>query len=63
MRRYNFVRPLLIILVAFATNNIVSFICYSFGVDKETTESVALGAMVLAALFTYMRLTRNQRRK
>lgn len=63
MRRYNFFRPLLIIIVAFAVNNIVTLICGSFGVDPQTTESVALGAMVLSALFVYIRLTRHQRKK
>ncbi|MCI3922282.1 hypothetical protein MO973_18795 [Paenibacillus sp. TRM 82003] len=63
MKRYNFFRPLLIIVVAFAVNNIVTLICGGFGVDPETTEGIALAAMVLSALFVYMRLTRNRHKK
>jgi hypothetical protein len=63
LQKYNFFRPLLIIVVAFAVNNITTLICNSFGVAPETTEGVALAAMVLSALFVYTRLTRKQRGK
>lgn len=63
MQRYNFFRPLLIILVAFLANNIARLVCSGFGVDPQTTDSIAIGVMVIAALFTYTRLTRNQRKK
>jgi len=63
VQRYNFFRPLLILLVAFAVNNLVTLLCNGMGVAPETTESIALIAMVLAALLTYVRLTRNRRKK
>ncbi|TLS50286.1 hypothetical protein FE782_21730 [Paenibacillus antri] len=63
MQKYNFFRPLIILLVAFATNNLAKLVCAAFGVDPETTESIAIGAMVLAALFTYTRLNRNRANK
>ncbi|HZG87692.1 hypothetical protein [Paenibacillus sp.] len=62
MRKFNFTRPLLILLVAFVANNLAKFICLSFGIDPATTENVAMMAMVLAALLAYMRLTRHRRK-
>jgi len=63
MQRYNFLRPLMILLVAFVANNLATLICGALGVAPETTESIAIGAMVLAALFTYTRLNRNRPKK
>lgn len=62
MRKYNFTRPLLILLVAFVANNVAKFLCLSFGADPATTENIAMLAMVLAALLAYMRLTRHRRK-
>ena len=62
MRKYNFLRPLLIILVAFFANNIATLICNAAGLAAETTEMIAVAAMVIAALFTYMRLSGKQRK-
>ena len=63
MRRFNFFRPLLLILVAITVNNITKLICISLGTTQETAESIAIIAMVAAGLFTYTRLTRNQRKR
>jgi hypothetical protein len=63
MNRYNLLRPLLILIVAFAVNNVTKIVCQAFGVSPENTDSIAIAAMVIAALFVYTRLTRNQRRK
>lgn len=60
MRRYNFFRPLMIILVAFLANNITMLICGAFGLEQELAETIAVIVMVIAAIFTYMRLTRQQ---
>lgn len=58
LRRYNFFRPLMIILVAFLANNITMLICAALGVAQETAETIAVLVMVAAAIVTYMRLTR-----
>lgn len=63
MQRFNLIRPLIIILVAFAVNNLARVICSALGAAPETTDFVAVLAMVAAALFTYVRLTRGQRNK
>jgi hypothetical protein len=60
LKRYNFFRPLIILLVAFAANNLAKLVCAAFGATPETAESVAIIAMVLAALFAYTRMNRNR---
>ena len=63
MQRFNLIRPLIIIVVAFAVNNLAAGICAAFGLDQRTTDMVAVLAMVAAALYTYTRLTRNRTKK
>lgn len=62
MKRYNFFRPLLIIIVAFAANNLAKLVCQLLGVNAETTETVAVGVMVIAALAVFLRLNRTGRK-
>ena len=63
MQRFNLIRPLIIILVAFAVNNLAQVICTAIGLSPETTDLVAVLAMVAAALYAYTRLTRSKPKK
>ncbi|XEC95880.1 hypothetical protein AB6A23_04740 [Paenibacillus tarimensis] len=56
-------RPLLLLAVAFFVYNITSTICLSLGVTEENTGNIAMGAMVIAAIITYMRLNRARNKK
>jgi hypothetical protein len=58
VRRYNFFRPILIILVALFVKNLTEFICLAFGMNPTSAENLSFFAMVIAAVITYMRLMR-----
>ncbi|MDF2963763.1 MAG: hypothetical protein K0S39_5498 [Paenibacillus sp.] len=61
MRKYNFIRPLLIIAVAFLVNNIAVNVCLMFGTTKETASNIAFAAMLVAVIITFSRLNRKKR--
>jgi len=63
LRRFNLIRPLIIIVVAFAVNNLTRAVCALAGVPQETAEFLAVLFMLVAALYTYTRLMRGQQPK
>ena len=54
--KYNFIRPLLILAVAFATNAIVSLILIGFGVEQELAGNIAYAAAIVAAVLAFVRI-------
>ena len=60
MRRYNFMRPILIIAVAFLVNNMVSSISMLLGASEEAAGNYAFVAMMVAVIITFMRLNRRK---
>lgn len=62
MRRYNFVRPLLLIAIALLTNSLVTNLCMVFGMEREMAGNIGFIAMIAAAVIVYTRMAK-QRRK
>jgi hypothetical protein len=62
MRKYNLMRPLIILVAAFATNNLVSFISLMFGATKETADNIGYFAMLVVAILLFMRMRKAQRK-
>lgn len=62
LKKYNLFRPVLLLAVAFLTYNVVSLICITFGVNEEAAGNYAFLAMMIAAIFTYMRINKRNRR-
>ncbi|WP_054954852.1 hypothetical protein [Paenibacillus dakarensis] len=60
--RYNIWRPIILILVAFATKNLVASICMLFGMAPESAESAGFIGMIAAGLIMYNRLTKSRRK-
>lgn len=58
MRKYNFTRPLMIIAVAFLVKSLTTTVCLLLGSSAETASNIAFGAMVLAALLAFMKLSK-----
>jgi hypothetical protein len=63
MKKFNFARPFMILVVALASNMIATNLCVAFGMEKEAAGNVGFGVMMVAVLFTFMRLQKNRRRK
>lgn len=61
--RFNIMRPILLLVAAFAANNIVTFISLSFGASKETADSIGYFAMLITAILIFMKFRRDTRRR
>lgn len=62
MRRYNIMRPLILIAVALLTRSLVTNLCIILGMEPEPASNVGFFAMMIAAIVVYSRFAR-QRRK
>ncbi|AIQ50260.1 MULTISPECIES: hypothetical protein [Paenibacillus] len=63
MRKYNIWRPIMLILVVFVTRSLVTTVCLLFGMTEESAGSIAMIAMIIAALIMYNRMMKATRRK
>lgn len=62
MRGYNFMRPLMLIIVALLTKSLVTNLCVLFGMVPELASNIGVGGMVIAALVMYSRMSKNRHR-
>ncbi|GGF98240.1 hypothetical protein [Paenibacillus abyssi] len=60
MRKYNFIRPLLILAVAFLVNSLITTICLAMGASQETASNIAFVAMMIAVVITFIRLNKSR---
>ncbi|MHA6481996.1 hypothetical protein ACX1C1_08835 [Paenibacillus sp. strain BS8-2] len=60
--KYNFIRPIMLIAIAFLVKNLVTSICLMFGMGPESAESVGFMAMIIAALIVYTRIAKKRKR-
>lgn len=58
MRKFNFTRPLLILAVAYLANTLTKTICHMLGVAEESASNIALAAMLIAAILTFIKLNK-----
>ncbi|GAB1159208.1 MULTISPECIES: hypothetical protein [Paenibacillus] len=63
MRRYNFWSPILLIAVALIVRSLVTNLGMLFGMSQESASSIAMIAMVIAALIMFNRMTKARRKK
>ncbi|MEO2208258.1 hypothetical protein ABGV42_31655 [Paenibacillus pabuli] len=63
MRRYNFWSPILLIAVALIVRSLVTNLGILFGMSQEAASSIAMIAMVIAALIMFNRMTKARRKK
>ncbi|MDR6550823.1 hypothetical protein [Paenibacillus qinlingensis] len=59
MKKYNFIRPIMLIVVALLTKSLVTNLCMLLGMEAESAKSVGFGAMVIAALVVFSRNRRS----
>lgn len=62
MRGYNIWRPVMLIAVALLTRTLVTSICLMFGMSPDSASSVAMIAMIIAALIMYNRMMKKGRK-
>ncbi|WP_127579515.1 hypothetical protein [Paenibacillus koleovorans] len=62
MKRYNFVRPLLLIATALLTRSLVTNLCMMFGMNPEAAGNVGFIAMIIAAIAFYANIARKRQR-
>lgn len=56
MRRYNVIRPLMLIITAFLMNSLVTNVCMLLGMEPEPASDVGFAAMVITAIVVYLRM-------
>ncbi|MBD2845004.1 hypothetical protein IDH44_07365 [Paenibacillus sp. IB182496] len=61
MRKYNFIRPLMILIVAYLVNNLASNVSLLLGASQDAAANIGIIAMIVAALVLYTRMTRQRR--
>ncbi|HIW32201.1 MAG TPA: hypothetical protein IAA29_05375 [Candidatus Paenibacillus intestinavium] len=62
MKKYNMMRPILLIAVALLTKSFVTNICMLLGMEQEPASNIGFFAMIIAAFVVYFRFSK-QRRK
>jgi ABC-type cobalamin transport system permease subunit len=63
MRRFNFIRPLLIIAVALLTRSLITSLCLLLGASKETAGNIGFVAMMVAAILIFTRLNKSRNKR
>jgi len=62
MRKYNFIRPLWIIAIAYLTNTLVTNICLVLGSTREAASNIGFLSMIIAAVITFIILNKRRRK-
>ncbi len=62
MRKYNYMRPILLIVTALLVKNLVTLVCSLLGMEAAAAENMGFMSMVLAALILYIRMTKSRRK-
>lgn len=62
MRRYNIWRPVILILTAVLTNSLVTNLSLVFGLSQDMASNLGFGAMMVAAIIMYTRMTKHHRK-
>jgi hypothetical protein len=61
VRKFNFYRPLFIIIIAYLVNNIATNVSLMFGVNSEVASNIGYMAMLIAAIITFARMNRKKK--
>jgi hypothetical protein len=59
MKKYNIIRPILLIVIALLTKSLVTNLCMLLGMESESAKTMGFGAMVVAALVVFSRNRRS----
>lgn len=62
LRKYNIIRPLMLIVIALIVKSLVSNLCMVMGMAPAPAENIGFIAMIIAALIIYSKVARNRRK-
>lgn len=62
LRKYNIIRPLMLIVIALIVKSLVSNLCMVMGMAPAPAENIGFIAMIVAALIIYSKVARNRRK-
>ncbi|WP_339318033.1 hypothetical protein [Paenibacillus sp. FSL R10-2734] len=62
MKRYNIMRPIMLIAVALLTRSLVTNLCILIGLTSEVASSIGTLGMVIAGLVMYNRMNIRRRK-
>ncbi|CAM4176557.1 hypothetical protein L1N85_13670 [Paenibacillus alkaliterrae] len=62
MRKYNFIRPLMLIVSALLVKSLVTNLCMVMGMEPAPAENIGFIAMIITAIIIYSRIIRNRRK-
>jgi preprotein translocase subunit SecG len=63
LRRYNFMRPILVIAVAYLVNSIIFNVCIAMGKTHEAASNIGFAAAIIAVIITFIILIQKKRGK
>ncbi|CAI6083922.1 hypothetical protein [Cohnella sp. JJ-181] len=62
MKKYNFMRPLLLIVTALLVRSLVTNVCLLLGMEADPASSVGFMAMIVAAFIVFSRMNKRRRK-
>ncbi|CAM4521501.1 putative membrane-anchored protein [Paenibacillus endophyticus] len=62
MRKYNFIRPLMLIVIALLVKSLITNLCMVFGMAQAQAENIGFISMLIAAIIVYSRIARKRRK-
>ncbi|RXZ79136.1 hypothetical protein EBB07_23950 [Paenibacillaceae bacterium] len=63
MRKYNFIRPILILVTAFLVNNLAANLSILLGASPEAASNIGFIAMLAVTFILFIRMTKQRHRK
>ncbi|MDQ8733949.1 hypothetical protein [Paenibacillus sp. LHD-38] len=62
MRKYNFMRPILLIVMALLVKSLITNLCMVFGMEQGPAENIGFICMLITAIVVYSRIARKRRK-
>ncbi|WP_139991829.1 MULTISPECIES: hypothetical protein [Paenibacillus] len=62
MKRYNFIRPLMLIVIALLVKSLITNLCMVFGMEQGPAENLGFISMLIAAVIIYSRIAKKRRK-
>ncbi|WP_138754165.1 hypothetical protein [Paenibacillus sinopodophylli] len=62
MRKFNFIRPIFLIVVALLVKSFITNLCKLFGMTPDAAENLGFIAMLVATIIIYSRIAKARRK-
>ncbi|WP_419871478.1 hypothetical protein [Candidatus Pristimantibacillus sp. PTI5] len=62
MKKYNFMRPLFLIVMALLVKSMITNLCMVFGMEQGPAENIGFISMLITAIVIYSRIARKRRK-